>query len=511
MRSRSLLVPLAAVSFLVLPGAGATLSGRVVDDHAGAGVPSADIRVLRTGVRGVAAELETDGEGRFAAEGLADGEYQIQVSKANHVPSRLQAKLSGTAASDLLIRLVRCGVISGRVVDSSGQPILGATVFALRPGPGGLRRERATGKFAQVDANGKYRLYDLPPGQYLVAAAYGSTAVALGSTGSASPAAGVGSGMQLYPSNARPQPFTITSGEAFHNIDVSVLPANLYSVSGRVEPAIEPKAKGRFWLALASSEQPAIAVAATTAGEDRSFHFSGIPAGSYELFVSGPSTARGMFGAEVDDGALFGRTRVTLGSQHVTNLVVTPQQSRSVTVVLRPPEGGCASGGQLVLTGLEDWSANLERRTPVSFSEPQTLTRLAPTKYALSVTGLGETCYVPEGSLLDLTASRDGAPVAIAAFRAGAIHGVLAGAKPASGTSVVLADMSDPSQPVQVAFPDADSRFTFGSLRPGRYRLSAKQPSGPASRWTDHATPGIDVEVRGGEPVKVTLPEVRLP
>ena len=165
----------------------------------------------------------------------------------------------------------------------------------------------------------------------------------------------------------------------------------------------------------------------------------------------------------------------------------------------------------MILTSLEDWGANLERRTPLSFTGPQTLTRLAPARYRIAVTGLGETCYIPDGTLLDLSAARDASPVAITAVRAGAIHGVLSAAKPMSGVSIVLMDITDPSQPVQVALPDAESKFIFGSLRPGRYRLSAKMPNGPSPRWTDQSAPGLDIEVPGGDPVRVTIAEPKLP
>jgi hypothetical protein len=234
----------------------ATLSGRVVDDHAGSAVASADVRVFQTGTRRVTAELETDAEGRFHAEGLPDGEYRVEVSKPNHIPSTLRTTLSSAAAGNLAVRLVRCGAISGRVLDSSGQPVGGAIVFAMRPGAGGLRRDRAEGRFARVDGEGRYRLYGLAPGQYVVAAAYGATLMTLGGIGSATPAPGVGSGVLFYPSNTRPQPFTITSGDTFQNIDLAVLPSNLYSVAGRVEPGTELKTKGRFWLTLAPQNSP---------------------------------------------------------------------------------------------------------------------------------------------------------------------------------------------------------------------------------------------------------------
>ena len=49
------------------------ITGQVIEDHSGAVLPSADLKFRRAGVRGLAAELETDREGRFQAQSLAAG------------------------------------------------------------------------------------------------------------------------------------------------------------------------------------------------------------------------------------------------------------------------------------------------------------------------------------------------------------------------------------------------------------------------------------------------------
>jgi len=48
----------------------ATIQGTVVADHSGSPVASASVRMYRTGQRGLAADLETGGEGRFHAPEL---------------------------------------------------------------------------------------------------------------------------------------------------------------------------------------------------------------------------------------------------------------------------------------------------------------------------------------------------------------------------------------------------------------------------------------------------------
>ena len=53
---------------------------RIVEDHIGNPLASVEVRVYRIGQPTLAAELDTDGEGRFRAPGLPDGEYRIEAN-----------------------------------------------------------------------------------------------------------------------------------------------------------------------------------------------------------------------------------------------------------------------------------------------------------------------------------------------------------------------------------------------------------------------------------------------
>ena len=115
-----------------------TLQGLVVEDHSNNPLASVEVRVYRVGVRQLAADLETDSSGRFTADGLPAGDYRIEASKPNYLGATL--RMSGVKGG-LLIRLVRCGVISGQVLDAQGQPVGGAAVYAMaKPAEGGVLR-----------------------------------------------------------------------------------------------------------------------------------------------------------------------------------------------------------------------------------------------------------------------------------------------------------------------------------------------------------------------------------
>src|ERR1035437_4082785 len=232
----------------------ANLDGRIVEDHTGNPLASVEVRVYKTGQRTLAPHLETDSSGRFRAPGLGDGEYRIEATKANFVGATVRL---ASLAGGLLIRLVRCGVITGQVVDAQGQPILGVAVYAMpKPLHGPLMpfSAPAAGSLTRVDERGQYRLFGLPPGEYAVAAAYGASTSMSGSSGGAEVRSGIGSGVQVYPSNLRPQVFAVTGVELYRNIDFSIVPAGLHNLSGKVEL---PDPKSKYWLALTTADQPA--------------------------------------------------------------------------------------------------------------------------------------------------------------------------------------------------------------------------------------------------------------
>ena len=497
---------LTVAALLLRLASAATLTGRIVEDHSGSPTPSASVRMYKVGVRGLTADLETDSEGRFHASELPEGEYRIEISKPNHVAARLRIQLTAGDASPLMVRLIRCGVITGHVTDSHGQPIRGAQVLAMaKPATGRpLRPEFTPGRFAAVDERGRYRLFNLPPGQYFIALSYGASTFAVGSTGSAATSPNLGSGVLFYPTSANPQSFSVTGGEEFGNIDFAVFPSSFHSVSGKVEFPPAQDGRGRFWLALAAVDQPGLAAVVTQAETGGGFRFNSVPTGSYHLFVSGPTSARGSRGASLNPDAAFARTRVDVSGHDVNNVAIAPEKGHTVTFALRPSDARCSPAAELVLAPLEDWAAQLERRTPITLSKEQTVSGLAPARYVASISGLGETCHAPD-TVIDLSTPNSG-PFSIPVHSAGAIHGRLdPGDRRSADFAIVLfSDLVDPTRPVQVAFPDAQSRFTFSALTPGRYRIAA-QTVAASSRWLASGARSVEIDVPGGAPVEITL------
>ncbi|WP_338866391.1 carboxypeptidase regulatory-like domain-containing protein [Myxococcus stipitatus] len=151
-------------------GAGATLSGTVVERASKAPVPLTELTLTpRTTPGSVsqamasAPEEETtlataDERGAFRCEGLAPGEYQLDAVAPGHAPRRLARVL--VPMSDLTVELDGSAFIEGFVELPEGGPAAGARVTAT--GMGDIRD-------AETSAGGAFSI-EAPPGVYQVAA-----------------------------------------------------------------------------------------------------------------------------------------------------------------------------------------------------------------------------------------------------------------------------------------------------------------------------------------------------
>ena len=185
--SRGALALAAALVFALAPAAlsqreaPASVAGRVTDGERGVfGItvtlvsndPSQRFRAV--------ARAKTDGDGRFLLSNVPPGRYQIvpyapafvvQGLTENYPPGRPLTLLAGDEVKDIDFSIERGGVITGRVTDGDGNPIVAEAVQVMPVEPNG-RPQQLRNVFDQrdhmTDDRGVYRLYGLPPGRYRV-------------------------------------------------------------------------------------------------------------------------------------------------------------------------------------------------------------------------------------------------------------------------------------------------------------------------------------------------------
>lgn len=132
----------------------------------------------------------TDNEGRFELKQVEAGRYDFFASHTGYINQEYQAKgaengamlslVSGQEISDVQFRLRRAAVITGKVTNDSGEPMMGVTVLVLRKpsaeeledaGPGVRKQEMFSEPVGVTDDRGEYRIFGLKPGEYYVKAA----------------------------------------------------------------------------------------------------------------------------------------------------------------------------------------------------------------------------------------------------------------------------------------------------------------------------------------------------
>ena len=123
------------------PQPAGSISGRVLTED-GKGVPGVTIVASPERLSGQSREsaetlrfwTTTDYNGAYSLQGLPDGEFKIQSSKAGeNQPARIAAR-TGVDYADLIIPRSTSLVARGRIVTPFGEPLEGVTVLPILPG-----------------------------------------------------------------------------------------------------------------------------------------------------------------------------------------------------------------------------------------------------------------------------------------------------------------------------------------------------------------------------------------
>jgi len=129
------------------------------------------------GASGRAVHLKTDQDGRFEVTAVPPGRYRVSVRREGYFSLSIEGNAeevviisigADTKASDLSILLVPAGVISGRVIDGFGEllPMANVRAFTVTSDGGRVTLKPAATNF--TDHRGEFRLFWLPPGEYIV-------------------------------------------------------------------------------------------------------------------------------------------------------------------------------------------------------------------------------------------------------------------------------------------------------------------------------------------------------
>jgi uncharacterized GH25 family protein len=376
----------------------ASIRGRVINAATGTPVRRAAVSatVLNDNGRSEGARNgQTDDNGAFEFRNLFSGRWTLRATKPGYIDQQFGQR-SAFATTDPIVlvdgqqfvadfRLVRGGAIAGLVLDEFGDPLAGANVTALRiqNTAQGIRTTR-TGTSVPSDDNGAYRIYNLPPGQYLVAVNDPSA----GRMIVFSPDGNVGATMvggevtlvsetrtsyapTYYPGTvalADAQRITLSLGEQQSGINLSVIPARAARIAGRVMGSNGQAIRANISLQSQNGLGQAFSPSGgrNGSGTDGTFTLTNIPPGSYLLNVLGPNVGTAppevaSMPLVVDGSDITGLTIVTGSGAAIQGTVVSdngmklPDARIRVTAVALDNSqvtGGNVTNGTFELVGL---------------------------------------------------------------------------------------------------------------------------------------------------------------
>jgi protocatechuate 3,4-dioxygenase beta subunit len=253
------------------------------------------------------AKATTDGEGHFRLFGLAAASYQIVPLTPSFVPAERNlaagypyygaAKTillsAGESVEDVDLKLVRGAVITGRITEEEGKPVIEERVELQpadeKPGQGGQMSPISMNyQMFQTDDRGIYRLYGLPAGRYKVSVGTNPN------SGFSSNGARGYFPQTFYPDTTDATKAAIVEvgeGDEATNIDIRLgHRATTFSIAGRVVDSEtgEPVAGIRPTYGRVAKDNPSSGsymggMPTSSRGE---FRFDGLEPGHYAVFAS---------------------------------------------------------------------------------------------------------------------------------------------------------------------------------------------------------------------------------
>jgi protocatechuate 3,4-dioxygenase beta subunit len=352
-----------AISILVLPFAFHSVQAQTAETKAGTSTVAGRVTLKGEPARGVMVILQaqnqvasnaprarTDESGRFYFTGLQAGKYSVSALAPGYVSSEdsnfpgMRGKTlnltDGDRVENVDLEIKRGGVITGRVTDSQGRPVIEERVNLIKFDADNRLRSAfnysANYDMYNTDDRGLYRIYGLPEGRYLVsvgqAESFGSALVI--------------SRREFYPrvfypnatSESEAKVIEVGEGSEAANIDITVSDSKqTYDVYGRVVDA--------------GGGQPVAGVDVVLGAVTKEGRYAGGYAGSGAR--SGPNGEFRIFGVLPGKHAILARPGEPNGG-FISDPVIVDIDENMVTGVEVRVRQGASISGVVVIEGTSD-------------------------------------------------------------------------------------------------------------------------------------------------------------
>ena len=523
---------------IVQPTVGtASITGQVVNDEeqpkpvrrAIVTLTGSDLRPSRGAV--------TDDEGRFTIANLPPGRVTLTVTRASYITSVYGAKRPGRPGTPialgagehltgLIVKAWRGAVIAGILRDDSGAPVEGVAVSVIPARTNGTPATLSlSNNPATTNDLGEFRIFGLPPGSYLIAAApsSGGGGAMRAMTDAEVDAAFDSVRRRTTAANAKPtepeqprpfayaniyfpgtpilsqaSPITLAAGQEHAGLEFALQRVGTSIIEGVVSRSDGQSAAGTTVQMTAvappgpfANDSPLVLQA--TASASGEFQIPQVPPGDYTLVARAGSGGT----------ALWGSSSVSVGGADVTGLAIAVEPGATVSgkvrfdgaakppadltrirVTMMPAEVLAQKPGSTIRTIA--FSPGVPLRADGSFE----LTGVPPGTFLLTILPIdaaswwGRSAVAGERDLFDglVEVGRASMTDVVVTFtdRRSELSGTLQTATGAPASDVfVIAYATNPAmwgpraRRVQAVRPGVDGRFSIKDLPPGEYYLSA--------------------------------------
>jgi hypothetical protein len=464
------------------------IRGRVVRADTGEPLRRVEVRVdewSTNDLSGPAATM-TDAAGRYELAQLPAGRYQLKARRGGYVevaygqwrPFERGRPLElgeGAVVQNIDFALPPGAVVTGRVVDESGEAVAHVSVsLARRRYMDGARRLVAESG-SSTDDRGEFRIFGAPPGEYVIVARF--DAMDLGSRDR------VRYVPTYYPGTpvaSEAQRVTVGSGQEVPGITIALARAATATVRGVVRSSGQA-AFGPFTFVSAreiSGPQAHGQMATAIAAGDGSFAITGLLPGTYFVEARSPS------------GSEFAWTEVVVDGSDVAGITLALSKGATARGRIRfdtgnPPQGLRPSQVLVMPTPVDHQMADM------GMSGGPPVTR---DDWSFELQGLRGRGFIRAGTLsdwqmksvrregidvtdtpLDFATDVDGLEIELTQRLTTVSGGVLDDRGGVALDATVIAFADDPvkwgpqSRFIESARSDQKGRFTIRGLPPGRY------------------------------------------
>jgi len=287
--------------------------------------------------------VRTDSAGEYTFRDLEPGQYVLRAARNGYIPRNYGQKSSfsfsrgnvgtaltvapGQVMNHIDFRLIRAGVVEGRVVDQDNEPL--ERVQVMLSGYRNLGGERRLMPFGrdETDDRGQFRIFGVPPGTYLLSASPRPFATMRGGADRSFPPT-------YYPGVLRVEEAAtveVAAGSEVGGFNISLIESLAYSVGGRVLTPEGKPAHSASIMSLNASGEDILSMMGrnTTTNLQGEFKISGLLPGRHRLHArAGGGEDAQMASATVDvvDRDLSGLTLVLGKGAQITGGIVTDHE-----------------------------------------------------------------------------------------------------------------------------------------------------------------------------------------